>query len=235
MSEAEGRVHHHLEPEDRARAEFYALLARLYAEAPDPALLEAIATAAPLAPPVRGELHGAGDDAKTIAGAWDSLRAASAVMEAEAAGDEFQALFVGVGKSAVSLYASHYLGPQSGRPLAEIRATLCRTRSRASIREQRVRGPSVGRARNHADARGRGRRAPPRVDRRTATILRAVSDDLGVRLLRRNIELFSCQLLPAGRIIHALFSGARTGLVRGRMNTPTSRGSIGGQDAHTLA
>ena len=43
-----------------------------------------------------------------------------------AVGDEFQALFVGVGQSAVSLYASHYLGPQSGRPLAEIRATLAR-------------------------------------------------------------------------------------------------------------
>ena len=31
-----------------------------------------------------------------------------------------------MGQSAVSLYASHYLGPQSGRPLAEIRATLAR-------------------------------------------------------------------------------------------------------------
>jgi TorA maturation chaperone TorD len=39
-------------------------------------------------------------------------------------GDEFQALFVGVGQSAVSLYASHFLGPQSGRPLAEIRTRL---------------------------------------------------------------------------------------------------------------
>ena len=52
-------------------------------------------------------------------------------MDAEAAGDEFQALFVGVGKSEVSLYASHYLGPQSGRPLAEIRATLAALGSRA--------------------------------------------------------------------------------------------------------
>ena len=39
-------------------------------------------------------------------------------------GEEFQTLFIGVGKSEVSLYASHYLGPQSGRPLAEIRAAL---------------------------------------------------------------------------------------------------------------
>ena len=41
-----------------------------------------------------------------------------------AAVDEFHTLFVGIGRSEVSLYASHYLGPQSGRPLAEIRAAL---------------------------------------------------------------------------------------------------------------
>jgi TorA maturation chaperone TorD len=38
--------------------------------------------------------------------------------------DEYQALFIGVGKSEISLYATHYLGPQSGRPLAEIRTAL---------------------------------------------------------------------------------------------------------------
>jgi len=32
-----------LAPEDRARADYYALLARLYADAPDAALLQAIA------------------------------------------------------------------------------------------------------------------------------------------------------------------------------------------------
>jgi len=121
MSEAPITLQHRLEPEDEARADFYALLARLYADPPEAPLLAAIAAAAPLAP---AALAGPDDDAKTIASAWDSLRAASAVMEPEAAHDEFQALFGGVGKSAVSLYASHYLGPQSGRPLAEIRAAL---------------------------------------------------------------------------------------------------------------
>jgi TorA maturation chaperone TorD len=114
-------LHHRLEPEDQARADFYALLSRLYADAPDAALLAAIAAAAPLA---RAETGGEGDVAETIVSAWDSLRVASAATTAGAAGDEFQALFVGVGKSEVSLYASHYLGPQSGRPLAEIRAAL---------------------------------------------------------------------------------------------------------------
>jgi TorA maturation chaperone TorD len=121
MSEVELALRHRLEPEDQARADFYALLARLYAAAPDAPLLAAIAAAAPLAPVATAVVD---VDGKTIATAWDSLRTASAGMEPEAAEDEFQALFVGVGKSAVSLYASHYLGPQSGRPLAEIRAAL---------------------------------------------------------------------------------------------------------------
>jgi TorA maturation chaperone TorD len=121
MSEAPVALPHPLAPEDRARADFYALLARLYADAPDAALLAAIAAAPALA---GGEAATEGDGTETLGAAWDALRAASANVAAEAAGDEFQALFVGVGRSEVSLYASHYLGPQSGRPLAEIRAAL---------------------------------------------------------------------------------------------------------------
>lgn len=123
MSEAPITPHRRLEPEDQARADFYALLARLFADAPDASLLAAIAAAAPLAP-----ARETGDigDAEGLAGAWDALRTASAAMDPEAVHDEYQTLFVGVGKSEVSLYASHYLGPQSGRPLAEIRATLSR-------------------------------------------------------------------------------------------------------------
>ncbi len=48
------RCSHRLEPEDQARADFYALLARLFAAAPDAALLAAIAAAAPLAPDAPG-------------------------------------------------------------------------------------------------------------------------------------------------------------------------------------
>jgi TorA maturation chaperone TorD len=109
-------------PEDEARADFYALLARLFADAPDAGLLAAVAGAPPLAPV--GSVDGGDDVATPLAAAWDGLRAASAAADCEAVRDEFQALFVGVGRSEVSLYASHYVGPQSGRPLAEIRATL---------------------------------------------------------------------------------------------------------------
>ena len=111
-----------LEPEDQARADFYALLARLFSAAPDAALLAAIANAAPLAPATPA--GDAGAVAADLAAAWDGLRAASAGVDPGTAADEFHALFVGVGRAEVSLYASHYLGPQSGRPLAEIRAAL---------------------------------------------------------------------------------------------------------------
>ena len=122
MSEAI-TLHQRLEPEDQARAEFYAVLARLFADAPDASLLAAIAGAPPLAPATH-----AGEDSAVdgLAAAWDAVRAASAAMDPAAARDEFQSLFVGVGRSEVSLYASHYLGPQSGRPLALLRASLAR-------------------------------------------------------------------------------------------------------------
>jgi TorA maturation chaperone TorD len=118
MSEEDGAQPPALEPEDQARADFYALLGRLYATAPDAPLLAAIAAAPPLEPDARIE------EATGIAAAWDSLRAASVQADPDAVAEEYQALFIGVGKSAVSLYATHYLAPQSGRPLTELRATL---------------------------------------------------------------------------------------------------------------
>jgi TorA maturation chaperone TorD len=123
MPDAAASLRHELEPEDRARAEFYSLLARLFANAPDASLLRAIAGAPPLAPAARAD-DGAGGNG--LASAWEAMRAASATADPEAAADEFQALFVGVGRSEVSLYASHYIGPQSGRPLAELRASLAK-------------------------------------------------------------------------------------------------------------
>jgi TorA maturation chaperone TorD len=122
MSEAPLVLHRRLEPEDQARADFYALLARLFADAPDTALLAGIAHAAALSPTESSDAIA--DVATQLAAAWDGLRAASAAMDPEAASAEYQTLFIGVGRSEISLYASHYLGPQSGRPLAEIRTAL---------------------------------------------------------------------------------------------------------------
>jgi len=105
-------------PEDRARADFYALLSRLYAAAPDAALLRAIAAADPLSIAVD---HGPAHD---LATSWRVLGTASAAMDPAAASGEYQDLFVGVGKSEVSLHASAYV-PNTGRSeLATVRATL---------------------------------------------------------------------------------------------------------------
>ena len=87
-------------PEDQARAEFYALLGRLWYAAPDQSLLEAIANA----PPLTAEgAHGA------LADAWRELQAAAAVADPATVSYEYDIVFVGTGKAEVTLYTSHYL------------------------------------------------------------------------------------------------------------------------------
>jgi TorA maturation chaperone TorD len=110
--------HRLVSAEDEARANFYALLSRLYADAPDVALLRALARAEALAVPAE---QGSGPD---LAGAWDRLRAASGAMEPDAAALEYQELFVGVGKSEVSLHASAYVSRAGSSVLADLRAAL---------------------------------------------------------------------------------------------------------------
>lgn len=104
---------HPLTPEDRSRAEFYALLARLYADAPDAWLLQAIAAAPPLT------------DDGDLASAWNRLVAASGAMDADAAAQEYTDLFIGVGQCDVNLHGSHWIaGAMLERPLAELRTAL---------------------------------------------------------------------------------------------------------------
>jgi TorA maturation chaperone TorD len=107
-----------LEPEDQARADYYALLSRLYQDAPDAVLLGAIAESSEM--PVDG-LSAAGMD---LARAWRDLVSASAAMDAEAAAAEYQDLFIGVGRSEVSLQAAAYSKPGSANPLVQVRAAL---------------------------------------------------------------------------------------------------------------
>ncbi len=107
-----------IEPEDQARADFYALLSRLYQAAPDVALLDAIAASSALP---EADLSAAGME---LARGWRELIAASAAMDAEAAAAEYQDLFIGVGKSEVSLHAAAYSKPGSGNPLVQVRAAL---------------------------------------------------------------------------------------------------------------
>ena len=109
-----------LHEEDQTRADFYALLARLFAAAPDMNLLRSIAQADDLAVET-GE-----DTARKLAESWRTLKAASAAMNAEAAAQEYIDLFVGVGKSEVSLHAAAYMRSAGGSVLAEIRSELAR-------------------------------------------------------------------------------------------------------------
>jgi TorA maturation chaperone TorD len=86
-------------PEEAARADFYALLAALLHHAPEGKLLRTLALAAPIE-----------DGDPALARAWGELVAAAGVVDEEAVAEEFEALFVGVGKAKVSSFAGHYDG-----------------------------------------------------------------------------------------------------------------------------
>ena len=104
---------HSLSPEDRGRCEFYALLARLYADGPDARLLKAISNAATM------------DGNTPFATAWNRLVAASGAMDAEAGAQEYTDLFIGVGKCEINLHGSHWIsGFMMEKPLVELRADL---------------------------------------------------------------------------------------------------------------
>lgn len=108
-------VHRALPPEEAARADFYALLARLFHAAPDAPLLASLGSAGPIPP---------GGDA-ALAKAWDDLVRASSVMDADAAREEYEALFEGMGKSQVSVFAGYYAGaPSIDHPRVRIQADL---------------------------------------------------------------------------------------------------------------
>jgi TorA maturation chaperone TorD len=100
-----------IEPEDQARADYYALLANLFYRAPDARLLQAIAIAEP--------------PSGVLAPAWQRLADASNVVPEDAVREEYDAVFVGVGKPPVMLYGSFYMaGFMMEKPLATLRQNL---------------------------------------------------------------------------------------------------------------
>jgi TorA maturation chaperone TorD len=104
-----------ISPEDQARADCYAVLARLFADAPDRAFLAALASAA----------RHPDDQGVALAGAWNRLLDASRAMDADAARQEYDDLFVGVGKSEVNLHGSHWQSDAyAEKPLVTLRADL---------------------------------------------------------------------------------------------------------------
>jgi TorA maturation chaperone TorD len=117
MEAAALRFVHPLAPEDRARANFYAVLAALFRDAPDARLLGVIGAADELPTAASGD----------VPDRWNRLIAACRAMDAEAAQQEYWDLFVGTGKSEVNLHASHWLtGFMMEKPLVELRDDLAR-------------------------------------------------------------------------------------------------------------
>ncbi len=103
--------------EETARAEIYGLLGRLFYAAPDAALLAQIRVAPTEAPAAGGFLEEP----------WRALVGAARALPDEAIRAEYDALFGGVGKPEVYLFASHYLaGFLNEKPLARLRAELAR-------------------------------------------------------------------------------------------------------------
>jgi len=98
--------------EEAARADMYGFLAGLYFRAPQAALLNAIADSATQADSLLGE-------------AWSMLADACRDMNATKIQEEFDKLFIGVGKPEILLYGSYYLsGFLMEKPLAELRNDL---------------------------------------------------------------------------------------------------------------
>jgi TorA maturation chaperone TorD len=103
-------------PEDRARAGYYALLARLFYAGPDVGLLAAIAGADEIV---------AGGEHSALGAAWNRLALAARTADAAATCLEYDQLLVGTGKAEVTPYATFYLA-QTGREkiLVQLRADL---------------------------------------------------------------------------------------------------------------
>jgi TorA maturation chaperone TorD len=103
-----------LPPEEVARANFYALLARLFYAPPDAALLEAIA----------GAHHIEAEDGG-IGAAWQDLARAAASADPDAVREEYETAFIGTGKAPVALYTTAYTLKYSNEtPLAQLRGEL---------------------------------------------------------------------------------------------------------------
>ena len=115
--------------EETARAELYGLIAELFYAPPTPALLAQLRVAATEAPASGGFLEEP----------WRALVGVARELDDASIAQEHQALFGGVGKPEVYVYASHYLsGFLNEKPLAQLRtdlAALGLTRDAATMSE----------------------------------------------------------------------------------------------------
>lgn len=134
-SQAPSAVALPLAGEDQARADFYALLARLLLAPPDGALLAALAQAEPVS----------ADGEFALEDAWLKLTQAASVVDAGAAADEFSLLFVSMGNPLLNPFGSFYLtGHLNDVPLVQLRHDLARLHL--------ARAPGVGESEDHLGA-----------------------------------------------------------------------------------
>jgi TorA maturation chaperone TorD len=125
-----------LHPEEQARADLYALLARLLFAAPDTELLAGIACADPIS---------AGEANHPLDLAWEKLVLAAGIVDAFAVDEEFSALFISTSVPKINPYGSVYLaGFMNEKPLAALRSDL------AQLHLARVAG--VGEVEDHLGA-----------------------------------------------------------------------------------
>jgi TorA maturation chaperone TorD len=103
-----------LPDEDRARGNVYALLGNLLAGPPDADTLQMLGAIAPEP-----------DDDSLLAAAWQMLAVAASRANRESLREEYDALFIGVGRGELVPYGSWYLtGFLMEQPLAQLRADL---------------------------------------------------------------------------------------------------------------
>ncbi|TFW28461.1 hypothetical protein E4O92_21245 [Massilia horti] len=125
-----------LSGEDQARADLYALIARLLLAPPDAALLAALAAADPIL--------GARDE-QALGDAWARLVRGAVLADVQAVADEFAELFISIGTPPLNPYGSRYLcGFLNDHPLAILRADLARLGL--------ARAPGVGEFEDHLGA-----------------------------------------------------------------------------------
>jgi len=97
--------------EDRCRAQIYRLLSQLLVRAPDAEILT--------------QLRGLDDDDTAIGQAFGALATASQTATADSTGDEYQNLFIGIGRGELVPFASFYLtGFLNEKPLARLRQDM---------------------------------------------------------------------------------------------------------------
>ena len=100
---------------DAARADIYAIIGRFFYGAPDDGFLEAIK-------------QGGGEDVSThgpLGAAWVALGDACTAADHAAIAREFDSLFVGVGKSEITPFTSHYVTETApDRHLSQLRQLL---------------------------------------------------------------------------------------------------------------